>query len=87
MYDHGAFERLTTCVWSKIPFSLCHWYNWRSTKKTRPQKRELKINFAFHFIYVDPFYFQWAIPGLFFFFFRLFNTVDSKEMFNINFGR
>ena len=28
---------------------------------------------------------KWAIPGLFFFIFRLFNTVDSK-MFNINFA-
>ena len=25
---------------------------------------------------------KWAIPGLFFLYFRLFNTVDSKQMFN-----
>ena len=31
-------------------------------------------------------YKKWDIPGLFFFFFRLFNTVDSKQMFNINFA-
>ena len=25
---------------------------------------------------------KWAIPGLFFIYFRLFNTVDNKQMFN-----
>ena len=25
---------------------------------------------------------NWAIPGLFFLYFRLFNTVDSKQLFN-----
>ena len=29
--------------------------------------------------------FKWAIPGPFFLYFRLFNTVDSKQMFNVNF--
>ena len=28
---------------------------------------------------------KWAIPGLFFLYFRLFSTVDSKQMFIINF--
>ena len=32
------------------------------------------------------FFQKWAIPGLFFLYFRLFNTVDSKQMFNINFA-
>ena len=30
----------------------------------------------------DQCFFKWAIPGLFLF--RLFNTVDSKQTFNIN---
>ena len=28
---------------------------------------------------------KWAIPGIFFVYFRLFNTVDNKHMFNIYF--
>ena len=28
------------------------------------------------------FFKKWAIPGLFFIYFRLFNTVDNKQMFN-----
>ena len=28
------------------------------------------------------FFLKWAIPGLFLFYFRLFNTVDNKQMLN-----
>ena len=31
-------------------------------------------------------FFKLAIPGLFFLYFCLFSTVDSKQMFNINFA-
>ena len=30
-------------------------------------------------------FFKWGLPGLFFLYFCLFNTVDSKQMFNIHF--
>ena len=30
------------------------------------------------------FYKKWAIPGIFFLYFRLFNTVDGKQMFDIS---
>ena len=45
--------------------------------------------FEFRFIYSFSFYsqnfFKWAILGFFFLYFCLFNTVDCKQMFNINF--
>ena len=31
-------------------------------------------------------HYRWAVPGLFFLYFRLFNTAESKQMFNINFA-
>ena len=43
------------------------------------------LKFKFHFMtQFKPWmnFFKWAISGLFFLYFRLFNTVDSKQMFN-----
>ena len=42
-----------------------------------PKWNVLKLIFCF---------LEWTIPGPFFLYFRLFSTVDSKQMFNKNFA-
>ena len=68
---------------------ISHWY----TQKLKLFSNKVFLNlykvvkwvsreYALLAIHSDPFFKKWAIPGLFFLYYRLLNTVVSKQMFN-----
>ena len=60
---------------------------WASLAERDEPSAKLSPTFGyFHSCTVSIVFLKWSIPGLFFIYFHLFNTVDSKQMFNINFA-
>ena len=54
---------------------------WAQFTETKSANGTVKFKIPYSTVFLK----KWAIPGLSFLYFRLFNTVDSKQMFNINF--